>query len=114
MSDLSLEDQNFAERQTELIAEHDAPDDFVGDVILEVRPAFRDDDHFPPLQRLTAVQAFGANNPTTQDGGIGVVGVGASDHSGIGVKGIGTTGVRGETATTSRSAGDRSGINARE
>jgi hypothetical protein len=105
MSDLSLEDQNFAEAQTELIAEHDAPDDFTGDVILEIRPAFRDEDHFAPLQRLTAVQAFGANNPTTQDGGIGVLGFGTQDHSGIGVKGIGNTGVRGESAKLSDAHG---------
>jgi hypothetical protein len=105
MADLSLEDPDFVERQNELIAEHDAPDDFVGDVILEVRPALRDEDHFAPLQRLTAVQAFGANDSPTQDGGIGVVGVGAQNHSGIRVKGIGKTGIRGESAKLSDAHG---------
>jgi hypothetical protein len=105
MSDLSLEDQNYAEAGTELIAEHDPPDDFGGEVILEIRPAFRDEDHLAPLQRLTALQAIGSNNPTTQDGGIGVQGIGAPDNSGIGVKGTGLTGVRGESKKLSEAHG---------
>jgi hypothetical protein len=58
--------KTLVEKQTELIAEHDSPDNFEGSVILEVRPAFRDEGHFAPLQGLTAIQAFGADNPTTQ------------------------------------------------
>ncbi len=105
MADLSLEDQNFVERQTELIAEHDAPEGFVGAVILEVRPAFRDEGHFAPLQQLTGIQAFGSHDNTTQDGGIGVLGVGEQSHGGIGVKGLGKTGVRGESAKQSDAHG---------
>ena len=88
MADLSLEDQNFVVRQTELIAELEE-NVFEGDVILEVRPAFRDEDHDEPQVGLTAIRAFGDNKHATQDGGIGVLGIGAKDNSGIGVKGIG-------------------------
>jgi hypothetical protein len=96
MSDLSLEDQNFVARQTELIAELEE-NVFEGDCILEVRPAFRDEDHDEPQVGLTAIRAFGDNKHATQDGGIGVLGIGAKDNSGIGVKGIGKTGVLGES-----------------
>ena len=105
MADLSLEDQNFVERQTELIAEHDSDNNFGGDVILEVRPAFRDEDHFAPHTRLTGIQAFGNNDNPTQDGGIGVLGVGAVGNSGLGVKGLGKTGVHGESAKHSDAHG---------
>jgi hypothetical protein len=104
MSDLSLEDQNYAEAGTELIAEHE-DEDFGGEVILEIRPAFRDEDHLAPLQRLTALEAIGSNNTTTQEGGIGVQGIGAADHSGTGVNGIGLTGVRGESKKLSDAHG---------
>ena len=96
MADLSLEDQNFVVKQTELIAELEE-NVFEGDVILEVRPAFRDEDHDEPQVGLTAIRAFGDNKHATQDGGIGVLGIGAKDNSGIGVKGIGKTGVLGES-----------------
>jgi hypothetical protein len=104
MADLSLEDQNFVVRQTELIAELEE-NVFVGDVILEVRPAFRDEDHDEPQVGLTAIRAFGDNKHATQDGGIGVLGIGAKDNSAIGVKGIGKTGVRGESAKLSDAHG---------
>lgn len=96
MADLSLEDQNFVVKQTELIAELEE-NVFEGDVILEVRPAFRDEDHDEPQVGLTAIRAFGDNKHATQDGGIGVLGIGAKDNSAIGVKGIGKTGVLGES-----------------
>jgi hypothetical protein len=104
MADLSLEDQNFVVRQTELIAELEE-NVFVGDVILEVRPAFRDEDHDEPQVGLTAIRAYGDNKHATQDGGIGVLGIGAKDNSAIGVKGIGKTGVRGESAKLSDAHG---------
>lgn len=104
MADLSLEDQNFVVKQTELIAELEE-NVFEGDVILEVRPAFRDEDHDEPQVGLTAIRAFGDNKHATQDGGIGVLGIGAKDNSAIGVKGIGKTGVRGESAKLSDAHG---------
>jgi len=90
MGDLSLEDQNFVQRQTELIAAtDDDSDDFVGDIILQVRPAIRDQDYFPPDNAVTAIQGTGV----VQNGvGVGVEGIGGqvgSAGTGIGVRGIG-------------------------
>jgi hypothetical protein len=94
MGDLSLEDQNFVQRQTELIAatDDDSDDDsgdFVGDIILQVRPAIRDQDYFPPDHAVTAIQGTGV----VQNGvGVGVEGIGGqvgSAGTGIGVRGIG-------------------------
>ena len=90
MGDLSLEDQNFVKRQTALIAAtDDDSDDFVGDIILQVRPAIRDQDYFPPDHAVTAIQGTGV----VQNGvGVGVEGIGGqvgSAGTGIGVRGIG-------------------------
>ena len=108
MSDLSLEDQNFAESQTELIASHDPGDDYIGEIILQIRPVLtrdklRDSDLFTPLNRLTGLQAQGKHESGGAIGqsGIGVMGIGDGERqgriTGIGVFGQGSTGVRGET-----------------
>jgi hypothetical protein len=102
MSDLSLEDQNFAVGQTEWIAENDDGDDFVGDIIAQVRVALSRDspDHFPPCHAMTAIQGIGQRANDT-DQGVGVHGIGDAETdgspTGTGVLGFGLTGVRGES-----------------
>ena len=97
MSDLSLEDQNFDNRQTELIGQIDNGNDYVGDFILQVRPAMTRDagnGHFPPFHAMTAIQATG--NATNGVGvGVGVEGIGGeggTNGPGIGLRGIGVNG----------------------
>jgi hypothetical protein len=95
MSDLSLEDQNFDNRQTELIGQIDNGNDYVGDIILQVRPAMIRDagnGHFPPLHAMTAIQGTGN---ATNGVGVGVEGVGGESGTGgpgIGLRGIGVNG----------------------
>jgi hypothetical protein len=95
MSDLSLEDQNFDNRQTELIGQIDNGNDYVGDIILQVRPAMIRDagnGHFPPFHAMTAIQGTGN---ATNGVGVGVEGVGGESGTGgpgIGLRGIGVNG----------------------
>ncbi len=96
MSDLSLEDQNFDNRQTELVGQIDNGNDYMGDIILQVRPAmFRDaPNHFPPFHAVIAIQGIG-NAGTHPTGAVGVEGIGCESGSGgagIGVRGIGANG----------------------
>ncbi len=77
MSDLSLEDQNWAERQTELIA---VPADlgpnqlkrFAGGIVLQIKPGFPSNGNFHALQGVAG------------GWGIGIVGEGTT---GYGVRG---------------------------
>src|SRR5215468_432861 len=99
MSDLSLEDQNFAKRQTELIAFHPRGDEYVGEIILQIKPSRGGLPHLTPLNRLIGLYASGvtAGGGTRLPTGIGVMGIGDElDKKGTGVFGRGTTGVFGE------------------
>ena len=108
MSDLSLEDQNFDSRQTELIGQINNGNDYVGSFILQVRPAMVRDagnGHFPPFHAMTAIQATGnATNGT----GVGVEGIGGESGTngpGIGLRGIGVNGGAGVVGLGNQNAG---------